>query len=106
MSHHLSEIIRWKEPTARVVTRGSGDDEKIVRWGGPGRQPAASNLAQWATAYHAQGIEQEQAAIDRIDSNVAVRALIAEIASQLGLTEEEFGGAVKDRVKSILQGGL
>jgi len=105
MSHHLSEIIRWKEPTARVVTRGSGDDEKIVRWDGPGRQPSASKLAQWATDYHAQGIEQEQAAIDRIDSNVAVRALIAEVASQLGLTEEEFGGAVKDRVKSILQGG-
>ena len=105
MNHHLSEIIRWKVPTARVSIRGSGDAAKIIRWNGPGRQPSASKLAQWATDYHAQGIAQEQAAIDRIDSNVAVRALIAEIASQLGLTEEEFGGAVKDRVKSILQGG-
>ena len=105
MSHHLAEIIRWKEPTARVVTRGSGDDEKIVRWDGPGRQPSASKLAQWATEYHAQGIEQEQAALDRINSNVAIRALIAEIASQLGLTEESFKQSVKDRVKSILQGG-
>ena len=105
MSHHLSEIIRWKEPTAREVIRSSGDDEKIIRWNGPGRQPSASKLSQWATDYHAQGIEQEQAADDQINKNVAVRALIAEIASQLGLTEEEFGGAVKDRVKSILQGG-
>jgi len=105
MSHHLSEIIRWKVPTARVVIKGSGDDKKIVRWNGPGRQPSASQLAQWATDYHAHGIEQEQAADDQINKNVAVRALIAEIASQLGLTEEEFGGAVKDRVKSILQGG-
>ena len=105
MSQHLSEIIRWKEPTARVVIGGSGDDAKIIRWEGPGRQPSASKLAQWATDYHAQGIEQEQAAIDRIDSNVAVRALIAEIASQLGLSEDEFRGSVKDRVKSILQGG-
>ena len=105
MSHHLSEIIRWKEPTARVVIRGSGDDEKIVRWDGPGRQPSASKLAQWATDYHAQGIEQEQAAIDRIDSNGAIQALIGEVASQLGLRQDEFRGLVKDRVKSILQGG-
>ena len=105
MSHHLSEIIRWKEPTARVVIRGSGDDEKIVRWEGPGRQPSASKLAQWANEYHAQGIEQEQAALDRLNSSVAVQALIAEVASQLGLSEDEFRGAVKDRVKSILQGG-
>ena len=105
MSQHLSEIIRWKEPTARVVIRGSGDDEKIVRWDGPGRQPSSSKLAQWATDYHAQGIEQEQAAIDRIDSNVAIQALIGEVASQLGLSQDEFRGLVKDRVKSILQGG-
>ena len=105
MSHHLSEIILWKKPTARVVTRGSGDDAKIIWWDGPGRQPSASTLAQWVTEYHAQGIAQEQAAVEQINKNVAVRALIAEIASQLGLTEEEFGGAVKDRVKSILQGG-
>ena len=101
----LIKAILWKDPSARCVTSGSGDDEKIVRWEGPGRQPSASKLAQWATEYHAQGIEQEQAAADRLNSNVAVRALIAEVASQLGLTEEEFGGAVKDRVKSILQGG-
>jgi len=105
MSHLLSEIIRWKEPTARVVIRGSGDDAKIIRWEGPGRQPSASKLAQWATDYHAQGIEQEQAALDQLNSSVAVQALIAEVASQLGLSEDEFRGAVKDRVKSILQGG-
>jgi len=106
MSYHLSEIIRWKEPTARVVIHGSGDDAKIVRWEGPGRQPSASKLAQWATDYHAQGIEQEQAALNQLNSSVAVQALIAEVASQLGLSEDEFRGAVKDRVKSILQGGL
>ena len=106
MSHHLSEIIRWKEPTARVVISGSGDDEKIVRWEGPGRQPSASKLAQWATDYHAQGIEQEQAALDRLNSSVAIQALIAEVASQLGLSEEEFRGAGNDRVKAILHGGL
>jgi len=105
MSHHLSEVIRWKEPTARVVIRGSGDDEQIVRWEGPGRQPSASKLAQWSSQYHAQGIEQEQAALDRLNSSVAIQALIAEVASQLGLSEDEFRGAVKDRVKSILQGG-
>jgi len=105
MSQHLSEIIRWKVPTARVSIRGSGDDAKIIRWNGPGRQPSASQLAQWATDYHAQGIEQEQAALDQLNSSVAVQALIAEVASQLGLSEDEFRGAVKDRVKSILQGG-
>ena len=105
MSYHLSEVIRWKVPTARKVIRGSGDDAKIIWWEGPGRQPSDSTLAKWVTEYHEQGIAQEQAADDQINKNVAVRALIAEIASQLGLTEEEFGGAVKDRVKSILQGG-
>jgi hypothetical protein len=105
MNHHLSEIIRWKVPTARVSIRGSGDDAKIIRWNGPGRQPSASQLAQWAIDYHAQGIEQEQAALDQLNRSVAVQALIAEVASQLGLSEDEFRGAVKDRVKSILQDG-
>ena len=105
MSQHLSEIIRWKEPTARVVIRGSGDDEKIVRWDGPGRQPSASKLSQWATDYHAQGIEQEQAALNQLNSSVAIQALIGEVASQLGLSQDEFRGLVKDRVKSLLQGG-
>ena len=105
MSQHLSEIIRWKEPTARVVIRGSGDDEKIVRWDGPGRQPSSSKLSQWATDYHAQGIEQEQAALNQLNSSVAIQALIGEVASQLGLSQDEFRGLVKDRVKSILQGG-
>ena len=105
MSQHLSEIIRWKEPTARVVIGGSGDDAKIIRWEGPGRQPSASKLAQWSNEYLAQGIEQEQEALDQLNSSVAVQALIAEVASQLGLSEDEFRGSVKDRVKSILQGG-
>jgi hypothetical protein len=105
MNHHLSEIIRWKVPTARVSIRGSGDDAKIIRWNGPGRQPSASQLAQWAIDYHAQGIEQEQEALSQLNSSVAVQALIAEVASQLGLSEDEFRGAVKDRVKSILQDG-
>ena len=103
MSQHLSEIIRWKEPTARVVIGGSGDDAKIIRWEGPGRQPSASKLAQWSNEYLAQGIEQE--ALNELNSSVAVQALIAEVASQLGLSEDEFRGSVKDRVKSILQGG-
>ena len=101
----LLKAILWKDPSARCVTSGSGDDEKIVRWEGPGRQPSASKLSQWVTDYHAAGIEQEQAARDQLNSSVAVQALITEVAAQLGLSEEEFGGAVKDRVKSILQGG-
>ena len=102
----LIKVILWKIPDARCNTRGSGDDEQIIRWEGPGRQPSASKLAQWSNDYLAQGIEQEQEARDQLNSSVAIQALIAEVASQLGLTEEEFGGAVKDRVKSILQGGL
>ena len=105
MIHHLSEIIRWKVPTARMAIRGSGDDAKIIRWEGPGRQPSASKLAQWSTDYLAQGIEQEQEALDQLNRSVAVQALIAEVASHLNLTEDELRGAVKDRVKSILQDG-
>jgi len=101
----LLKAILWKDPSARCVTRGSGDDEKIVRWEGPGRQPSASKLAQWSNEYRVQGIEQEQEALDHLNSSPGIQALIAEVAVQLGLTEDEFRGAVKDRVKSILQGG-
>ena len=101
----LLKAILWKDPSARCVTSGSGDEEKIVRWEGPGRQPSASKLAQWSNEYRVQGIEQEQAALNQLNSSVAVQALIAEVASQLGLSEDEFRGAVKDRVKSIMQGG-
>ena len=102
----LIKAILWKAPSARCVTSGSGDDEKIVRWEGPGRQPSASKLAQCVTDYHAAGIEQEQEAAEQLESNVAIQALIGEVASQLGLSQDEFRGLVKDRVKSILQGGL
>ena len=101
----LIRAIIWKIPTARCITSGSGDDEKIVRWEGPGRKPSDSTLAQWSNDYLAQSIEQEQEALDHLNRSVAVQALIAEVASHLNLTEDELRGAVKDRVKSILQDG-
>ena len=84
-----------------------GDDAVITHW--PEKnvdpQPTPEQIVQWKQEYVEQGIEQEQEALNQLNSSVAVQALIAEVASQLGLSEEELSGTVKDRVKSILQGG-
>ena len=103
----LIQVITWKLPTARFGTSGSGVGAVIVHWPETNvdPQPTPEQIVQWKQEYVEQGIEQEQAARDELNSSVAIDALITEVASQLGLTEEEFGGAVKDRVKSILQGG-
>ena len=103
----LIQVITWKLPTARFGTSGSGDDAVIVHWpeNNVDPQPTPEQIVQWKQEYVEQGIEQEQEALSQLNSSVAVQALIAEVASQLGLSEEELSGTVKDRVKSILQGG-